>query len=71
MAAKAGNFAAGIQSWDTGARQQVQSIEAVRMTAASSRMMETFPRAALELDRLRNGARQTVVVQHVAVAEGR
>jgi hypothetical protein len=70
LAAKAGDFAAGIQSWDSQARQQVQSIEAARMTAASARMMETFQRAALTLDRLRNGARQTVVVQHVAVAEG-
>jgi hypothetical protein len=33
-------------------------------------MMEATTCAALALDRLRNGNRQTVVVQHVAVAEG-
>lgn len=33
-------------------------------------MMETFQRAALTLERLRNGGRQTVVVQHVDVANG-
>jgi hypothetical protein len=33
-------------------------------------MMETYQRALLTLDRLRNGGKQTVVVQHVAVANG-
>jgi hypothetical protein len=70
MAAKAGDFAGGIKSWDNQARQQVQSIEAARMVGAASRMMETYQRALLTLDRLRNGGKQTVVVQHVAVANG-
>jgi hypothetical protein len=70
MAAKAVDFAGGIKSWDNQARQQVQSIEAARMVGAASRMMETYQRALLTLDRLRNGGKQTVVVQHVAVANG-
>ncbi|HEY0418117.1 MAG TPA: hypothetical protein VGC80_01220 [Acetobacteraceae bacterium] len=70
LAAKAGDFAGNIQSWDTHTRQQLQSIEAARMAAASARMMETFQRGALTLERLRNGGKQTVVVQHVAVSDG-
>jgi hypothetical protein len=70
MAAKAGDFASSIKSWDSHARQQVQSIEAARMAGAAARMMETFQRGALTLERLRNGGKQTVVVQHVAVSDG-
>ena len=70
MAAKANDFAGGIKSWDTQTRQQVQSIEAARMAGAAARMMETFQRGLLTLERLRNGGKQTVVVQHVAVGDG-
>jgi hypothetical protein len=70
MAAKAGDFASSIKSGDSHARQQVQSIEAARMAGAAARMMETFQRGALTLERLRNGGKQTVVVQHVAVSDG-
>ncbi len=70
LAAKADHFASLCQSWDNTGRQQVQSIEAARMANASARMMDAFGRAALTLQRLRNGGRQTVVVQHVAVAGG-
>jgi hypothetical protein len=70
MAAKANDFAGGIKSWDTTTRQQVQSIEAARMAGAAARMMETYQRGLLTLERLRNGGRQTVVVQHVAVGDG-
>ncbi|MBL6079693.1 hypothetical protein JMJ56_16870 [Belnapia sp. T18] len=70
LAAKADYFASLCQSWDKTGRQQVQSIEAARMATASVRMMDAFGRAALTLERLRNGGRQTVVVQHVAVSEG-
>jgi hypothetical protein len=48
----------------------VASVEAARMATAAARMMEATARAALVLDRLRHGNRQTVVVQHVAVADG-
>ncbi len=67
---KANDFLALCKSWDTTGRQQVQSIEAARMTAAGARLMETFQRASLTLERLRNGGRQTVVVQHVTVSDG-
>jgi hypothetical protein len=40
------------------------------MAGAAARMMKTFQRGALTLERLRNGGRQTVVVQHVAVGDG-
>ena len=70
LAAKADDFTRGIGSWDNTGRQQVQSIEAARMAAASARMMDAFGRAALTLARLRNGGKQTVVVQHVAVGDG-
>jgi hypothetical protein len=70
LAARAGDFAGGIKSWDPHIRQQLQSIEAARMAAASARMMETFQRGMLTLERFRNGGKQTVVVQHVAVGDG-
>ncbi len=40
------------------------------MPTTSACMMDAFGRAALTLERLRNGGKQTVVVQHVAVADG-
>ena len=79
LAAKADAFAArkfltyqrrAADGVDEAKREQVASIEAARMATAAARMMEATARAALALDRLRNGNRQTVVVQHVAVAEG-
>ena len=79
LAAKADAFAArkfltyqpdGASAADEAKREQVASIEAARLATAAARMMEATARAALVLDRLRNGNRQTVVVQHVAVADG-
>jgi hypothetical protein len=70
LAAKADDFLAHAQPFSTSARQQVQSIEAARCAAASARLMEAFGRGMLTLERLRNGGRQTVVVQHVAVGDG-
>lgn len=70
LAARAGDFAGSIKSWDPHSRQQLQSIEAARMAAASARMMDSFQRGMLTLERLRNGGKQTVVVQHVDVANG-
>ena len=37
------------------------------MANTAARLMETFQRGAMTLDRLKNGGRQTVVVQHVTV----
>jgi hypothetical protein len=41
-----------------------------RLAGAAARMMETYQRGLLTLERLRNGGKQTVVVQHVDVANG-
>jgi hypothetical protein len=79
LAAKADAFAArrfltyqprAVNAAEEAKREQVASIEAARMANASARMMEATARAALTLDRLRNGNRQTVVVQYVTVADG-
>jgi len=40
------------------------------MAGAAARMMETFQRGLLTLDRLRNGGKQVVTVQHVTVGDG-
>ena len=45
-------------------------LEAARMANTAARLMEGTARAALTLDRLKNGNRQTVVVQYVTVADG-
>lgn len=44
-------------------REQAASIEAGRLAIASARMMEATARAAIVLDRLRNGTTQTIIVQ--------
>ena len=48
-------------------RERVASTEAARLAGASARMMEATARAALALDKLRNGGRQVMTVQHVNV----
>ncbi len=47
-----------------------RSIEAARMANTAARLMETYQRALLTLDRLRNGGRQVMTVQHVSVGNG-
>jgi hypothetical protein len=72
-AATAGSFATkaadphGIVPWQ---QREIASVEAARSTNAASRASEAFQRGMLTLDRLRNGGRQNVVVQHVNVAQG-
>ncbi len=44
--------------------------EATRSAGAAARLMDAFSRSAIALDRLRNGGRQTVTVQHVTVTDG-
>jgi hypothetical protein len=44
--------------------------EAARTTTAAARLMDSFARGALILDRLLHGARQTVMVQHLNVSAG-
>jgi hypothetical protein len=45
-------------------------VEVSRSAQAAARLMVACQGAALALDRLRHGARQQIVVQHVAVADG-
>lgn len=51
-------------------QQQHRSIEACRMANTAARLMDVFQRGMLTLDRLRNGGRQVVTVQHVNVEAG-
>lgn len=44
-------------------REQVASIEAARLAGASARLMEATARGAIALDRLKNGLKQTIIVQ--------
>ena len=53
-----------------GHRQPHRSIEAARMANTAARLMEVYQRGLLTLDRIRNGGRQNVVVQHVNVGTG-
>jgi hypothetical protein len=70
FAAKSNQFLGNVTSWDTPGRQQVSSIEAARLAHSSARRMEAFNQGLLVLDRLRNGRRQVVTVQHVTVNPG-
>jgi hypothetical protein len=70
MLAKAHAFTQLAVGWAPDGRQQVQSIEAARLATAAARVLEVSHRAMLTLDRLRNGGRQVVTVQHVTVQEG-
>jgi hypothetical protein len=40
------------------------------MACAAARLMDSYQRGLLTLDRLRNGGRQVVTVQHVKVEGG-
>lgn len=51
-------------------RQAVFSIEAVRLLNTAARLFETTQRAALTINRLKTAGKQTLVVQHVHVADG-
>ena len=79
LAAKSDAFAArkfltyqprAVDAADEAKREQVASVEAARLATAAARGMEVTARTALTLDRLRNGYRQAVVVQNVAVGDG-
>lgn len=45
-------------------------VEAARGAAAAARLLDAFARGAVALDRLRNGARQTVIVHRMEVKDG-
>ena len=70
LTAKSAGYLGHLNDWDGPARQQIQSIEAARMATAAARLMDTYQRGLLTLDRLRNGGRQVVTVQHVQVNDG-
>jgi hypothetical protein len=70
MLAKSHAFTQLAVPWASEARQQVQSIEAARLATAAARVLEVSHRATMALERLRNGGRQVVTVQHVTVQDG-
>jgi hypothetical protein len=70
LLSKAHGFAAAAAAWAPEGRQQMQSVEAARMAHAAARLLDASQRAALTLERLRNGGRQVVTVQHVTVGPG-
>ena len=70
MLAKAHGFTMAAATWVPEGRQQMQSVEAARMATAAARLLDASQRAALALDRLKNGGGQVVTVQHVTVREG-
>lgn len=49
---------------------QRDTIEMARLANSAARLMDTFQRAMLTLNRIRSGGRQLVTVQHVNVADG-
>jgi len=51
-------------------QRQIANVEATRSTNATARASEAYQRGLLTLDRLRNGRRQNIVVQHVNVGNG-
>jgi hypothetical protein len=46
------------------------TVEKARLLNVSARMMESFQKGLLTLQRLRSGGNQTIVVQHVTVTQG-
>ncbi|MGG5890964.1 hypothetical protein ACLF3G_28175 [Falsiroseomonas sp. HC035] len=67
MLAKARRFMALMTPGAPEERQQMQSIEAVRMVRGATRALECSQRGMLTVERLRNGGRQTVTVQYITV----
>lgn len=49
---------------------QRDTVEIARLTNAAARLMDTFQKAMLTLQRVRSGGRQVVTVQHVQVKDG-
>jgi len=68
MMAGAGEDLAAYKS--SGHQYQHRSIEACRTANTAARLLDAYQRGLLTLERMRNGGRQTVTVQHVNVAAG-
>ncbi len=50
--------------------KEYYSLESIRASNASARMMESFQKGILALNKLRNGGSQTITVQHINVKNG-
>ncbi len=70
MISKSNHFLSSVSCWQTQGRQQVSSIEAARLASSGARLMDSCSKAALALDKLKNGGKHTLVVQHVEVKDG-
>jgi hypothetical protein len=46
------------------------TVEEARLANAGARMMQVFHEGLLTLQKLKNGGRQTMIVQHVQVSDG-
>jgi hypothetical protein len=68
--AKAEHQLGQVSTWNDVPRQQMASIEAARLAGTATRLMDIYQRAMLTLDRLRNGGKQVMTVQHVTVEGG-
>lgn len=55
---------------NSGHQYPHRSVEAARMANTAARLMDAYQRGLMALDRMRNGGRQVVTVQHVNVASG-
>lgn len=53
-----------------GTDSRLPPVEMAPLTNAAARMMDTYQAAFLTLQKIRTGGKQTVVVQHVQVADG-
>ena len=53
-----------------GTDARLSPVEMARLTNAAARMMDTYQAAFITLQKIRTGGKQTVVVQHVQVADG-
>ena len=68
MAVAAGENLAAYKN--NGCRYPHLSIEAGRMANTAARLMDAYQRGLLTLERMRNGGRQVVTVQHVNISGG-
>lgn len=66
----AGAHHAAMKLLTRGTDPRLPPVEMARLTNAAARMMDTYQAAFLTLQKIRTGGKQTVVVQHVQVADG-
>lgn len=71
-AAKAQHYLGNSSGWqiEQSLRDTARSQEAVRMANAAARLMDAYQKGMLTLERMRNGGKQVVTVQHVQVESG-